>query len=148
MECGRGVANMRSSSCWPITAKMWVRRASPSGTPTRGTAPAGSPLPRGSEEPPAMLDRGLALPMSWAGGWGVGAPGPLRSSVTKRFGGSPSTTAQDNGFRRSAVFPGGDGQLAAVRGHDLDRALDDEGPVGLGGDSGGVHDPTITAASS
>jgi len=47
------------------------------------------------------------------------------TSVTKRFGGRPSTTAQDNDFRRSAVLSGGDRQLPAVRGHDLDRALDD-----------------------
>src|SRR2546426_3230762 len=57
---------MPSSSCSPTTAGTWVRRASPSGTPTRETAPAWSPLPTGSEEPPAWLDRGLAL--SFGGG--------------------------------------------------------------------------------
>src|SRR6267378_7296917 len=61
MGCARRMEGMRSSSCSPTTAETWARRASPSGTRTREMAPAGSPLPTGSEEPPAWLDRGLVL---------------------------------------------------------------------------------------
>src|SRR2546425_294451 len=61
MECARRRGGMRNWSSSPTTAGTWVRRASRSGTLTRGVAPAAWPPSLGSEEPPAWLDRGLAL---------------------------------------------------------------------------------------
>src|SRR5207247_7680392 len=61
MGCARRPGGTRSWSCSPTTAGTWVRRASRSGTLTRGMAPAAWPPSLGSEEPPAWLDRGLAL---------------------------------------------------------------------------------------
>jgi hypothetical protein len=57
------------------------------------------------------------------------------SPVTKGLDGRPSTTAQDNDFRRAAILPGGDWEIPAVGGHDPDDALDNQGAIGLGGDN-------------
>src|SRR5256885_13392107 len=61
MVCARRRGGMRNWSSSPTTAGTWVRRASRSDTLTRGMAPAAWPPSLGSEEPPAWLDRGLAL---------------------------------------------------------------------------------------
>src|SRR5205807_8286926 len=66
MECARRPAGMRNWSSSPTTAGTWVRRASRSGTLTRGVALAAWPPSFASEEPPAWLDRGLALSVWWA----------------------------------------------------------------------------------
>src|SRR5438132_14267987 len=61
MECARRPAGMRNWSSSPTTAGTWVRRASRSGTLTRGVAPAAWPPSLGSEEPPALARPGARV---------------------------------------------------------------------------------------